>query len=166
MYHSASDHGLFGVSLFWLSWKWSEIAQSCLTLCNPMDCSPPGSSIHGTFQARILEWVAISFCRRSSQPRDWTRASHIVGRCFTIWATREVAIINSAKVKLGFLCLNQLWFSLDAPTSGMAWSDGSSIFTFLRNLHSVLVVPITNIQSHENQVMFLFIHILSCSFSL
>ena len=48
----------------------SEVAQSCLTLCDPMDCSLPGSSIHGIFQTRILEWVAISFSRRSSRPRD------------------------------------------------------------------------------------------------
>ena len=54
-----------------------------------MDCSLPGSSIHGIFQARILEWVAISFSRRSSQPRDWTQVSCIVGRRFTIWAIRE-----------------------------------------------------------------------------
>ena len=68
----------------------SEVAQSYLTLCDPMDCSLPGSTIHGIFQARILEWVAIPFSRRSSQPRDWTQVSHIVGRRFTIWATREV----------------------------------------------------------------------------
>ena len=55
-----------------------------------MNCSPPGSSIHGILQARTLEWVAISFSRGSSWPRDWTRASHIVGRRFTIWATSEV----------------------------------------------------------------------------
>ena len=48
------------------------LVQSCLTLCNPMDCSPPGSSVHGVFQARILEWVAISSSRGSSQPRDQT----------------------------------------------------------------------------------------------
>ena len=66
----------------------SEVAQSCLTL-RPMDCSLPGSSIHGIFQARILEWVAISFSRRSSRPRDWTQVSRIVGRRFTVWATRE-----------------------------------------------------------------------------
>ena len=66
----------------------SEVAQLCLTLWDPMDCSLTGSSIHGIFQARILEWVAISFSRRSSQPRDWTWVSHIVGRCFTTWATR------------------------------------------------------------------------------
>ena len=52
--------------------------------------SLPGSSIHGIFQAGILEWVSISFSRRSSQSRDWTLVSHIVGRRFTIWATREV----------------------------------------------------------------------------
>ena len=55
-----------------------------------MDCSLPGSFIHGIFQAKILEWVAISFSRRSSQPRDWTWVSHIVGRCFTVWAIRGV----------------------------------------------------------------------------
>ena len=65
-------------------------AQSCPTLCNHMDCSLPDSPIHGTFQARILEWVAISFSRGSSRPRDWTRVSCIVGRCSTIWTTREV----------------------------------------------------------------------------
>ena len=65
----------------------SEVAQSCPTLCNPMDCSPPGSSVHGILQARILEWVAISFSRGSSQPRDRTQVSRIAGRCFNLWAT-------------------------------------------------------------------------------
>ena len=68
----------------------SEVAQSCPTLCNPMGCSLPRSSIHGIFQARVLEWIAISFSRGSSRPRDRTRVSCIVGRRFTIWATREV----------------------------------------------------------------------------
>ena len=66
-----------------------EVAQSCPSLWDPMDCSLPGSSLHGIFQARILEWVATSFSRGSSQPRDWTQVSHIVGRHFAIWATRE-----------------------------------------------------------------------------
>ena len=56
-------------------------------LCDPMDCSLPGSSVHGIFQARVLEWVAISLSRGSSWPRDRTRVSRIVGRCFTSWAT-------------------------------------------------------------------------------
>ena len=70
--------------------KWNEVTQSCPTLCDPMDCSLPGSSIHGIFQARVLEWGAMSFSRGSSWPRDWTWVSRIVGRRFTIWASREV----------------------------------------------------------------------------
>ena len=66
------------------------VAQSCPTLCNPIYRSLSGSSGHGIFQARILECVAISFSRGSSWPRDQIRVSHIVGRCFTTWATREV----------------------------------------------------------------------------
>ena len=70
--------------------KSERITQSCLTLCDPMDCSPPGSSVHGILQARILKWVAISFSRGSSRPRDRTWVSCIAGWYFTIWATREV----------------------------------------------------------------------------
>ena len=58
----------------------SEVAQSCLTLCNPMDCSLPGSPVCGIFQARVLEWGAISFSRGSSQPRDRTQVSHIADK--------------------------------------------------------------------------------------
>ena len=70
--------------------KWSEVAQSCPTLCDPMNCSLPGSSVHGIFQARVLEWIAISFSRGSSRPRVWTQVSGIEDRRFTVWATREV----------------------------------------------------------------------------
>ena len=62
-------------------------AQPCPTLCDPMDCKPPGSSVHGILQARILEWVAISLSRGSSWPRDRTQDSCIAGGFFTIWAT-------------------------------------------------------------------------------
>ena len=60
--------------------RWGEVAQSCPTLCSPIDCSLPGSSISGIFQARVLEWVAISFSRRFSWPRDQTLVSRIAGR--------------------------------------------------------------------------------------
>ena len=71
-----------------LSKVWvSEVTQSYL--CDPMDCSLPGSSVHGIFQARVLDWGAISFSRGSSRPRDLTQFSHAVGRHFTVWATRE-----------------------------------------------------------------------------
>ena len=75
--------------------KSSLVTQSCLTLFDPMDCSPPGSSIHGIFQARILEWVAVSFSRGSFPLRDRTRASCIAGRCFTVWATGEAWVSGS-----------------------------------------------------------------------
>ena len=76
----------------WLS-DWTElivvVAQSCPILCNPIDCSLPGSSVHGILQARVLEWVAFPFSRGSSPPRDRTQVSRIAGGFFTRWATRE-----------------------------------------------------------------------------
>ena len=63
-----------------------------------MDYSLADSSVHGVFQARILEWLAISFSRRSSRPRDWTQVSCIVGRHFTVWATRKVLFITSCQI--------------------------------------------------------------------
>ena len=65
------------------------VTQLCPTLRDPTDCSQPGSSVHGILQARVLEWVAIPFCRGSSQPRGGTQVSYIAGRFFTIWATRK-----------------------------------------------------------------------------
>ena len=66
--------------------EWVKVTQSCLTLCDPVDCSLPGFSAHGISQARVLEWVVISFSRGSSQPRDQIQVSSIVGGHFTIWA--------------------------------------------------------------------------------
>ena len=70
----------------------SEGAQSCPTLCDPIDCSLPVSCVHGIFQAIVLEWGAISFSRGSSQPRARTQVSCIIDRRLTIWATREVSV--------------------------------------------------------------------------
>ena len=70
-------------------WGLVLAAQLCPTLSDPMDRTPPGSSVHGIFQVRILEWVAIPISRGSSQPRDRTWVSHIAGRFLTIWATME-----------------------------------------------------------------------------
>ena len=63
----------------------STVSHSVMSLCDPPDCSLPGSSIHGNLQARILKWVAIPFSRWSSWPRDWTQVSPIAGRFFTNW---------------------------------------------------------------------------------
>ena len=62
-----------------------KVTQSCPTLCDPMDYT-----VHGIFQAKILEWIAIPLSRGSSQPRDWTQVSCTAGRFFTIWATRDM----------------------------------------------------------------------------
>ena len=73
---------------------------SCLVMSDslqPIDCSPPGSSVHGIIQARILEWAAIPFSKGSSQPRDRTQVSCTAGRFFHIWATWEA---NTAKSTL------------------------------------------------------------------
>ena len=70
--------------LAFTSWSDVKVAHSCPTLCDPMDCT-----VHGTLQARILEWVAFPFSRGSSQPRDRSQVSHIAGRFFTSWTTRE-----------------------------------------------------------------------------
>ena len=87
----------------------SEVAQSCLTLCNPVDCRPPGSCVHGISQARILEWVAISFSRWSSQPRDrnWVSLyivsisnsdSGIANRVSTTWNVSYCFIILAENI--------------------------------------------------------------------
>ena len=62
---------------------------SCVRHCDPMDCSPPGSPVHGILQARILEWVALPFSRGSSLPRTWKQISCIRGRFFAFWDTKE-----------------------------------------------------------------------------
>ena len=73
------------------------VTQSSLTVCYPMDCSLPGSSVHGILRARIPEWVAIPFSRGSSQPRDWAWVSYIAGRFYTVWVTKT-AILTSQLV--------------------------------------------------------------------
>ena len=92
----------------------SECQETCKqessTLCNSVDCSPPGSSVHGILQARILEWVAISFSRGSSQPRYRTHVSLIAGRRFNLSATSQITFEKhllrgqpKAHVKLTYL---------------------------------------------------------------
>ena len=76
-----------------------------------MDCSLPGSSVHGIFQAIVLEWAAISFSRGSSQPRDWTQVSRIVDRCFTVWTTSDW--VTNDWIILDYWCFS-LWASLVA----------------------------------------------------
>ena len=80
------------ISLITIPYCGGLVAQSCPILCDPMDCIPLGSSVCGIFQARILEWVAISFSRGTSWPRARTGVSCIAGRFFTDWTTTEAYI--------------------------------------------------------------------------
>ena len=83
----ASPHGLI-----WQARVCGLVTQSCPTFCDPVDCSLPGSTVHGIIHARMLEWVVIPLFRVSSLPRGWTWVSWIAGRRFTIWATRKVTV--------------------------------------------------------------------------
>ena len=100
-------------NLFVLTWlhplpllnvrKKVKVAQSCPTLCDPMDCI-----VHGILQARILEWVAFPFSRGSSQPRDQTQVSCIVGRFFTSRTTREAQLyVYSSRIQTPRICILQ-----------------------------------------------------------
>ena len=131
-----------------------------------MDCSPPGFSVYGILQAKVLEWVAILFSRVSSHPRDWTQVSSIVDRFFPFWATREahiciaislsihpftdtcfhiLATVNNAAVNL----IMQIYFSeillcfnISRHICWITWK--LLFFFFLRNsiLFSIVTVPL------------------------
>ena len=95
-----------------------------LLFFNPMDCTPPGSSVHGILQARILEWVASPFSRGSSQPRDQNWVSCTAGRFFTIWATREARIAQLKPCLLPERCYQ-------SPITLTSWETCSSAWELL-----------------------------------
>ena len=99
---------------------------SRVQLCYPVEYSPPDSSVYGIFQARILEWVAISFSRGSSQPRDQTQLSRIAGRCFNLWATREA--LTFCHILLAFLRYYALFSCLTCISGFSEWQQRSVIF--------------------------------------
>ena len=116
--------------------KWSEVAQSCPTLCDPMDCSPAGSLVYGIFQAWILEWVAISFSRGSSRPRDWIRVSRIVGRRFTVWATREAPNAEESRLVHRTFYFLKLFCQDNLPVKDLQSQEVWIFFTFLIYMYS------------------------------
>ena len=113
---------LWATSTTLCTWLWSEVAQSSPTLCDPVDCSLLRSSVHGIFQALVLEWIAISFSRGSSRPRDRNRVSRIVDSHFTVWATREVGWVNIKTTFPSLLC-SSLW-SYDKALANEASDTG------------------------------------------
>ena len=99
------------------------------SFCDPMDCTPPGFSVHGISHARTLEWVAIPFSRGSSRPRHQTQVSCIAGRFFTAWATREAQNVHCEPAR------SQTWNLLIRPQSDallVALLDKYGSFFFLR----------------------------------
>ena len=91
------------------------VTQSSPTLCDPMDCSPPGSSVLEPYQAGMLEWVAIPFSRGSSQPRAWTQVSCIAGRFFTVWAPGKPIGFQGALLFWKPLKMFCFWLFIDSP---------------------------------------------------
>ena len=100
------------------------VAQSCLTLCNSLNCSSPGSSVHGSLQARTLEWVAISFSTGSSQTSDQTCISCIAGRIFTHEAIREAQAF-------GYVGLNKIEYSFHFFLLLASLSENLKLLTWL-----------------------------------
>ena len=103
------------------------VSQSCLTLCDPMDYSPPGSSVHRVLQARILQWLAMPFSRRSSWPLGRIWVSCIAGRFFTIWATKEPLF-------LVWVTLNS-FFSLTFPLHTWTASNSFCLWDLYQSDH-------------------------------
>ena len=118
------------------------VTQSCLTLCDPVDCSPPGSSVHGILQARILEWVAIPFSRESSPSRDQTWVSYITGRFF---------YSLSHQGSLGFwnLWLNIFHLVVKNSSSDSA-SSPFSLFVFFWYFNHMHVTPSYCVATHSS----------------
>ena len=108
----------------------SVVAQSCPTICDPLDSSLPGSSVHGIPQAGILEWVAIPFSRGSSRSRDWTQVFGTAGRFFIIWATRE-ALCNT---KRGDYIIAKILFNFNINRRSWSSTSLSGLKSFKQNL--------------------------------
>ena len=119
-----------------------KVTQSCPILCSPMDYGPPGSSVHGILQARMLEWVAIPFSRGSYQPRDWTWVSCIAGRLFTIWTTREVRGRGGCVDTIQSITIfkHGNWSRIPLAFSHSFFPQRQSLFLVL-NLHPLQTVP-------------------------
>ena len=114
------------------------VTESCPTLCDPKDCSLSGSSVHRILQARILEWVAISFSRGSSRPRDRTCVSHIASGLFTDWATREALEEGGGTEFFPLRCnlfpSSTLWDGEGQPVSLSSYWKMSIYLLFIQNV--------------------------------
>ena len=131
-------HGFLLVPLVLVAQSWQ--------LCHPMDCSLPGSSVHGIVQARILEWVAILFSRGSSQPSNWTGLSLIAGRFFTIWATNSRAGCNHFQDRQRKLVIS----AICSDASGILWPQGFRIERFWLYQTHTMIVPSSRLSQRRH----------------
>ena len=122
-------------------WCYALLLQSCLTLCNPMGCSPPDFSVHEILQARILEWVAMPSSRGSSQPRDQTQVSHIVGGFFTIWFSSVQLLSHVRLFATPWIAAHQTSLSITN-----SWSPPKlmSIESVMPSNHIILYPPLSS----------------------
>ena len=170
LFRASASLSCFALSWFMWSYRYRNrnVAQSCPTLCDPMDCSQPGSSVHGIFQAIVLEWIAISFSSGSSWPRDRTRVSRIVDRRITVWAAREVlhVIIFSRKWGIGlFECFPYSGIKRSAYQNNFLFaivtlfSWGYSYQFLISNVKSnyILAQLIKRVESQEVYFFFIFL---------
>ena len=139
------------------------VSQLCLTLCDPMDCSLPGFSVHGILQARILEWIAIPFFRGFSWPRNQTQVSCLAGRFFTIWATREALkgweqVLNPVTSILIRRRENTQKQRRPCEDEGRDWSDAATSQGMPRILesHQKLIFWPSGHQSYESICFYCF----------
>ena len=115
-------------------------AQLCPTLCDPMNCSPPGSSVHGILHARILEWVVISSSNGSSQPRDWICISCIAGRFFTEELLEKTLKFTLHTLnKINFRCILLTDFFLHSSI-GISLAYRLKIVSYFTRIKCVVIV--------------------------
>ena len=131
------------------------LVASHLRLCNPMDCSLPGYCAHGILQARILEWVAISFSRGSSQPRNGTQVSYTAGRFFTNWATSEAALPSNPSLSSQPSRTSQ--FDLDASPGSVDWTIVGLLIVLLISGITILCCLLFNVWN--NCYIYIYKHI-------
>ena len=119
-------------------WMWpymyAQSLQSCLTLCNPMDCNLPGSSLHGILQARILEWVAVPSFRESSQSRDQNCVLHLT------YISRQVLYHYCHMGSPNMTLSGKNFCSLDTQIRILRWEDNPGLYKWVLNPNTSVLI--------------------------
>ena len=139
-----------GMLLSHEKWKWNRsVSQPCPTICNSMDCSPPGSSVHGIFQARVLEWVATSFSRGSSWLRDRTWVSCIAGRHFYRLSHQGNSVIKKNEI----MPFAAIWVKLEMIISEVSQKkkDKYHMISLICGIKNVIQMNLSVKQKHSHR---------------